>query len=128
MSLETMTHSPPDIDRRLARIGKVADLLDARFRLPGTGIRFGADSLVGLIPGIGDTATAAVSAWIVYEAWQLGLPPHKLGRMAANVAVDAVIGTVPLVGDLFDLGWKANLRNARIIQDHFAEQDEWSEA
>lgn len=110
---------PEDTSRRVARMERVAGVMDASFALPGTGIRFGLDSLVGLIPGIGDTATAAVSGWIVYEAWKLGLPRHKLLHMGANIGIDAVIGAIPLIGDLFDVGWKANLRNTRMVKEHF---------
>jgi hypothetical protein len=105
---------------RIARLEAVADLLDIAFVIPGTGIRFGFDSLVGLVPGIGDALTSAISLWIVYEAHQLGARPHILARMIANIAVDGMIGAVPVVGDAFDIAWRANRKNVRILRQHLA--------
>lgn len=109
--------------RRLARLRTVANWLDDRFRLPGTNMRFGLDGLGGLIPGIGDTATAAVAAWIVFEAWQLGVPRRHLAVMAGNVGIDWLVGLVPLAGDIFDFGFKANRRNIGRIQRYFDDLD-----
>jgi hypothetical protein len=105
---------------RIARLDKLADLLDTAFTVPGTGIRFGVDSLIGLIPGIGDVATSALGLWIVYEGHQLGAHKHVVARMLGNVAVDATVGAVPLAGDAFDVIWKANRRNLRILREHLA--------
>ena len=102
----------------LQRLERLAHLLDARYGLPGTRFRFGLDGIVGLIPGIGDVATSAVSAYIVYEAWRLGTPRGTLARMLGNLGFDAVVGAVPVIGDLFDMGYKANLRNVRLLQRH----------
>jgi hypothetical protein len=105
---------------RIARLEAMADLLDTAFVVPGTGIRFGFDSLIGLVPGIGDAITTGLSLFIVYEAHQLGARPHILARMLTNLAVDGVIGAVPVVGDVFDLAWRANRRNLRILREHLA--------
>ena len=105
---------------RIARLEAVADLLDTAFVIPGTGIRFGVDSLLGLVPGIGDALTSALSLWIVYEAHQLGARPHIIARMVANIAVDGLIGAVPVVGDAFDVAWRANRKNVRILRQHLA--------
>ena len=78
----------------------------------------GLDGLLGLIPGIGDTATALVAAYIVLEAARLGVPKRTLARMIANVGIDYVVGLVPLIGDLGDFAWKANRRNARMLREH----------
>ncbi|MBP0614102.1 DUF4112 domain-containing protein [Jiella mangrovi] len=112
-----------DVDhvRRLRRVAKVARLMDTAIRIPGTGISFGGDSIVGLIPGVGDAATAAVSLWIVNEARRLGMPAHKLAKMLANVGLDFGLGAVPLVGDVFDVFFKANRKNLALILDHFGE-------
>lgn len=107
--------------RRIARLETLASWLDDRFRLPGTSIRLGLDGLAGLVPGIGDTATAALAAWIIVEAWRLGVPRRSLTVMAARVGVDWLVGTVPLVGDLFDIGYKANRRNIDHILRHVGE-------
>ena len=81
---------------RIERLDRLATLLDTAILIPGTNIRFGADAIIGLVPGIGDTITTALSAYIVYEAYQLGVPNHVLARMIANVAFDTVTGVVPL--------------------------------
>jgi hypothetical protein len=88
--------------------------------LPGTNVRFGLDALLGLVPGIGDIVTTAMSLYIVHEARELGAPGHVIARMLANVALDGIVGAVPLVGDVFDVMWRANRRNMRLLQDWLA--------
>jgi Domain of unknown function (DUF4112) len=106
-------------DRRsIERLRQLAHLLDDRFRIPGTSYRVGLDGLIGLVPGVGDVVTTLLSLYIVLEARRLGVPLTKLGRMGLNVGVDAVLGAVPLLGDLFDVAWKANRRNVRLLLDH----------
>ncbi|MBO0663633.1 DUF4112 domain-containing protein [Jiella sp. MQZ9-1] len=107
--------------RRLRRISKVARLMDTAIRIPGTGISFGGDSIVGLVPGIGDAGAALVSLWIVNEARRLGMPTRKLVKMLANVGIDTFGGAVPIVGDIFDVFFKANRKNLAIILEHFDE-------
>jgi hypothetical protein len=102
---------------RIARIDALATLLDTAFVLPGTNLRFGLDGLLGLVPGIGDIVTTAMSLYIVHEARELGAPGHVIARMLGNVALDGIIGAVPLVGDIFDVMWRANRRNMRLLQD-----------
>ena len=104
---------------RLGRLRQLAWIIDAAFRLPGTRFRFGLNSLIGLTPAAGDAVLAAVSLYIVWEAHALGLPRHKLGKMLANVGVETLAGAVPILGDLFDMTFKANLRNLAIVEDHF---------
>src|SRR4051812_37854391 len=94
----------------------LAALLDDMFHIPGTKLRFGLDAIVGLIPGIGDMLSSVASFVIIFAAWQRGLPQVTIARMVANVAVDTVVGAMPLVGDLFDLAWKANRMNMRLLQ------------
>jgi hypothetical protein len=101
-------------------ISLLARWLDNAFRVPGLGVRFGWDAILGLIPGLGDAATSVVSLYILRRAQQLGASRATLARMGLNVALDAVVGTLPLVGDLFDLYWKANLRNAALLERHVA--------
>ena len=101
---------------RLARLRRLALLIDGQFVLPGTSFRFGLNSLVGLFPGAGDLILGAVSLYIVNEARAMGAPPVLLGRMLANVAVEVVGGAVPLFGDLFDMAFKANLRNLALLE------------
>jgi hypothetical protein len=99
----------------MTRVRRLARLLDSALRVPGTGIRFGLDAVIGLIPGLGDAAGAALAGYVVLLASRLGAPPSVILRMLANVAVDAVAGAVPLLGDLFDVGWKANSRNVELL-------------
>lgn len=97
------------------RLQRLADLLDSRFRVPGTGWRVGLDGIVGLIPGVGDTATGLLSSYIVLEAWRLGVRKRTLSKMIWNVGVDFLVGSVPLFGDLFDIAWKSNTKNIKLI-------------
>jgi len=108
---------------RVARLDALATLLDTAFILPGTNVRFGFDALIGLIPGIGDAITTAISLYIVREAHQLGAPFHVIVRMLANVALDGFIGAVPVVGDAFDVMWRANRRNVRLLREWLARED-----
>jgi hypothetical protein len=103
---------------RLTRLRRLAWLIDGAFGLPGTRFRFGLNSVIGLLPVGGDAVLGVLSLYIIYEAAQLGLPRHKLVRMAANVGIEVLGGSVPIIGDLFDMALKANLRNLRIIDDH----------
>ncbi|MBB4002325.1 DUF4112 domain-containing protein [Aurantimonas endophytica] len=113
----------PDHVRRLRRVSRLARLMDTAIRIPGTGIRFGGDSVLGLIPGIGDLAGGAIGLYIVNEARQLGLPTSKIVKMLSNLGLDVVIGAVPLAGDVADVFFKAHRRNLNIILEHFGEAD-----
>jgi hypothetical protein len=97
--------------------------LDAGIRIPGTSLRFGLDPIIGLIPGWGDAAGAVLAGWIVVEAIRLGVSRATLIRIAGNVALDAGLGAVPLIGDVFDFAWKANLRNVALLERHLAAPD-----
>ena len=103
-------------DRR--RVETVAYWLDERFRIPGTSIRVGLDGIAGLIPGVGDAATTLIALYIVAEGYRLGLPRRAIVRMLGNVGLDFVLGSIPLLGDVFDVAFKANRRNLRILLDH----------
>ena len=102
---------------RIARIDALATLLDTALVIPGTTVRFGLDALIGLFPAVGDIITTALSLFIVHEAYQLGAPSHVIVRMLGNVALDGVFGAVPLVGDAFDVLWRANRRNMRLLRE-----------
>jgi Domain of unknown function (DUF4112) len=110
-------------EERVARLDVLANLLDTAFILPGINVRFGFDALIGLVPGIGDAITTAISLYIVLEARQLGAPAHLILRMLANVVVDGFVGAVPLVGDAFDLLWRANRRNVWLLREWLARED-----
>jgi uncharacterized protein DUF4112 len=109
---------PMTRDARVARIDALAQLMDGAFVVPGTDIRFGLDALIGLVPGIGDAVTTLISLFIVNEARALGAPRLLIARMVANVAVDGLVGAVPLVGDVFDVAFRANRRNLALLRDH----------
>lgn len=103
-------------EQRFARIEALAKLLDVAFVLPGTNIRYGIDGLIGLVPVVGDLLTTALSLWIVREARALGAPRHLVARMLGNVALDGVVGLVPFAGDAFDVMFRANVRNVRLLR------------
>ncbi|MCA6109979.1 DUF4112 domain-containing protein [Bradyrhizobium sp. CNPSo 4026] len=103
-------------EQRLARLEAIAKLLDVAFIVPGTNIRYGIDGLIGLIPVVGDIITTAISLWLVREARALGAPWHITARMLANVALDGAVGLVPLAGDAFDVVFRANVRNVRMLK------------
>lgn len=112
-------------DRReaRARLEHLAWLLDSAVRIPGTGIRVGADSVLGLIPGIGNLATTAVSAYLIREAWRLGVPRPTILRMMANVAVDTTLTAIPVLGNVADIFWKANRKNLALLVAHLDRPD-----
>ena len=103
-------------EQRLARLDALAKLLDVAFIVPGTNFRYGIDGLIGLIPVVGDIITTAISLWLVREARALGAPWHLTMRMLGNVALDGAVGIVPLVGDAFDVMFRANVRNVKMLQ------------
>jgi Domain of unknown function (DUF4112) len=103
-------------EQRLARLDALAKLLDVAFILPGTKVRYGIDGLIGLIPVIGDIITTAISLWLVREARALGAPWYLTMRMLGNVALDGVVGAVPLIGDAFDVMFRANVRNVKMLR------------
>jgi hypothetical protein len=100
------------------RIEAMEALLEGLFVIPGTNRRVGLDSLVGLVPVVGDFVTAAMGAWIVWEAKNLGMSRWQITRMAANVGVDTLLGAIPFAGDAFDFFFKSNTKNLRIIRKH----------
>ena len=106
--------------RELARLDRFAESLDARFRVPLIGLRFGWDSILGLVPWLGDTLTAMPSVWLILRARRLGAPRSLVAGMIARTALDYVVGSIPVLGDLFDLFFKANLRNVDALRRHLA--------
>lgn len=100
------------------RVEMMELVLERAFVLPGLNRRVGLDAVVGLIPILGDLITAAMGAWIVWEARNLGMSRWQIARMSANVGIDTLIGAVPLVGDIFDLAFRSNSRNLKIIRKH----------
>jgi hypothetical protein len=109
--------------QRLEQVRFIAGLMDDRFVIPGTGFRFGLDSIVGLFPGFGDVITTAISLLIVHHAWQSGASKLTLARMLGNVGIDFVVGAVPVFGDLFDVVFKANRKNMRLLEAHLLSKE-----
>jgi len=104
----------------LNRVRILSFLLDEYFRIPGTKYRIGLDGLLGLLPGIGDTIGMLLSGYILFEAARLGVPRVTLLRMAANIALDTLVGAIPLLGDVFDVAWKANKKNVALLNAYLA--------
>ncbi|MDO6585517.1 DUF4112 domain-containing protein [Salipiger sp. 1_MG-2023] len=102
--------------RRLERVESVARRMDRAFRLPFTRIRLGWDSIIGLVPGVGDTLALVPSVWILSEAQSMGAPKRLVGQMGVNIGIDCVIGLLPLIGDLLDVGYKSNSKNAALLR------------
>ena len=115
-ALGGISFGPLTREQRFARIDALSKLLDVAFVVPGTKIRYGIDGLIGLVPIVGDILTTAISLWIVREARALGAPKYLVARMLGNVALDVVVGLVPFAGDAFDVMFRANMRNMRILK------------
>ena len=114
-----MTNSSED--SRLTRVRTLARALDSAVPIPGTSFRFGLDPILGLVPGVGDLAGAVLSGYIVLAGVRMGVSRSGVLRMLANIAIDTFVGAVPIVGDLFDAGWKSNNRNVALIERHMAD-------
>lgn len=106
-----------DVAARLARLRRLSQLMDSAMRLPG-GFRVGWDGIIGLVPFVGDVITGGISAYIIWQGVKLGLPRSLVLRMIFNVLIDTGIGSVPLVGDAFDVAFKANIRNVSLMEKH----------
>jgi hypothetical protein len=107
--------------RGLKHLGRLAKLMDVQFRIPGTDIRFGLDGIIGLIPGAGDLSTFAVSGYMLWIMANNGASSYVLARMTVNILIDALIGAIPFIGDIFDIAFKANMRNLRLMQQYYEE-------
>ena len=103
---------------RLERLRRLGYLLDNSIPIPGTSFRIGLEALAGLVPGIGDLVGGGFSLYIILQAARMGVPASLLARMGWNLLVDVVVGSVPFLGDLFDAGFKANLRNLALLDRH----------
>lgn len=112
------THTQNATMKQVARLTK---LMDKQFVIPGTNFRFGLDGILGLIPGVGDVSTFAVSCYLITLMAKNGASGYVMARMVLNVLIDAIIGSIPFIGDLFDFAFKANSKNLRLMQEHFVE-------
>ena len=111
----------PDASARLERVGRVSRALDSAVTIPRTDVRIGLDPILGLVPGVGDVVPTAASAYVVAEAAALGVSRATLARMCLNLLVDAVVGSIPVGGDVFDVVWRANDRNVRLLEARLAD-------
>lgn len=109
-------HDPAALDQ----LRVIATLWDDLIRIPVIGRRIGLDAMIGLVPGVGDAAAAVVASWAVVVAVRLGAPASVLVRMIGNIALDTIVGAIPLLGDLFDMGWRAQRRNVQLLERWFA--------
>jgi len=121
MNMPPSPHTPRQAIA-IRRANRIAGLFDNRFRIPGTSIRFGYDAIIGLIPGIGDTLTAAISLYPILEAIHLRIGIWPITRMLFNVAFDWLIGLIPVLDIVFDVAFKANVRNAKILNNALSKQ------
>lgn len=109
---------PSSHSNKVNRLRSLSHLLDNAIPIPGTGYRIGLDPILGLLPGGGDTITGALGAYIIIEAARMGLPRKVIGEMVGNIIFDSVVGIVPVLGDFFDVTWKANVRNIALLEQH----------
>ena len=124
--MDRPTHTRPRVERlddehidaALARITMLARTMDSLYAIPGTKIRLGLDAIFGLVPIAGDLISQAISTYIIWEARKLGVSKLTMARMLGNTLVDTMIGAVPLAGDVFDVAFRANMKNLRILQRH----------
>ena len=112
------TRSAAEIELSVARLDALARVMDSALQIPGTNIRMGVDALLGLLPVVGDAISATISSYLIWEAKQMGVSKFVLARMAGNVAIDTVIGAVPFAGDIFDVAYKANMKNVVLLKKH----------
>src|SRR6187551_267008 len=105
----------------ISNLDLLAKLMDSQFTIPGTNIKFGLDSLIGLVPGAGDFATFLVSGYMVTVLAKNGASGFVLARMTLNILIDALVGSIPILGDIFDVAFKANQRNMKLMREHYIE-------
>lgn len=114
---ETVTRDT-SASQTLARLDALANVMDRAFRIPGTSVVMGFDALLGLLPVIGDAISGAIGSYIIWEAKRLGASRLTITRMAANTTIDTVVGVIPILGDLFDVAYKANRKNVELLRRH----------
>jgi NAD/NADP transhydrogenase beta subunit len=105
--------------RPLRQLDSLAKLMDSQFKVPGTEMRFGLDAIIGLIPGVGDMTTFAISGYMLWIMAQNGASGFVLARMILNVLIDTIVGSIPFAGDIFDFAFKSNTRNMRLMHEHY---------
>jgi hypothetical protein len=117
-SQKPIDHLPPDVQAAYTRVAHLSRLMDSAVGIPGTNIRLGFDALVGLVPVVGDLISQAISTYLIWEARQLGASGLTIARMLANSLIDTTFGVIPVVGDAFDIAFRANMKNLRLLEKH----------
>ena len=112
------TSTPAKYVAKVNKLRRISRVLDNAVTIPGTNFSFGLDPILGLLPGGGDTITGGISAYIVVEAARMGIPREVLSQMVVNILLDSFAGTIPILGDLFDVGWKSNVKNVELLEKH----------
>ncbi len=121
--IDESSNASPKQRAVLQRTRAVAHILDKSVRVPGTNFRIGIDPVLGVLPISGDIAAALSSLYIVLEAARVGVPPRTLALMGLNIAVDLVVGSIPVLGTLFDAVWKANVRNVALLEEQIEKSE-----
>lgn len=116
-----MKQSSQSMPPALSQLSMMAKLMDAQFKIPGTDIRFGLDALIGLVPGAGDLTTFGISSYMLWVMVKNGASGFVLARMIMNVLIDTLFGSIPILGDVFDVAFKSNLKNMKLMQEHYVE-------
>ncbi len=114
-------NKPVTQNATMQQVARLSKLMDKQFSIPGTNFRFGLDGILGLIPGVGDISTFAVSCYLITLMAKNGASGYVMARMVLNVLIDAIIGSIPFIGDIFDFAFKANSKNMRLMQEHFVD-------
>ena len=121
-SVVRMRQLSPGQEQRLELVRRLSTLLDSAFVVPGTSMRIGLDPILGLLPGLGDLVSPLFTIGVLWQARDLGIPRIVQLRMIFNVAIDTLVGMVPIAGDLFDFAWKANIKNLALLERHAYEE------
>lgn len=111
-------HTAAEFDESFARIETLAKVLDSAIRIPGTNVVMGLDAVLGIVPVVGDAISAAIGSYIIWEARRLGAPRWLIARMTMNTTFDTLVGSIPVVGDIFDVAYKSNLKNVALLKRH----------
>ena len=118
MQQATTTILSNDLEQSLVRLEAVAKLMDGAIVIPGTDLRIGLDAVIGMVPGIGDLISGAIGSYLIWEARRLGAPKWLIARMSANMLLDTTVGAIPILGDVFDLAFRANMKNMALLRKH----------
>jgi hypothetical protein len=109
-------------EESLMRLEGLGKLMDGAFEIPGTNVRIGIDAVIGIVPGIGDVISGLMSSYLIWEARRLGVSKWVMARMVANTMIDTTIGAIPIAGDVFDVMFRANMKNMALLRRHLEKQ------